>query len=131
MSPIARFVAQGTTPDSGPDGRLHDIPGRCTDAPAGEDQRLWDELEQTLLRMEFEAIIEAAYPPAADQPRAVPPARPVRTVVGGDRPITGPPLTDGPCRRAQFRHDVTHRTGPRERGPPRLGAMVGCATHPR
>jgi hypothetical protein len=116
----------------GPDGR-RDARVRWTCEPAREDprlceERLWEELERTLLRVEFEAIIAANYPPVADEPRPVPPVHRVRTDLDGDLPVRGDPPTDGSARLAGSRHGVAVGIGPRERGPPRSGRWFRAET---
>lgn len=109
-----------TTADTTRSAPVDALPGdgqESQDGPAW-DELGWDELERSLLRMEFEAIIAAAYPAVAELPRPVPPPRRVGTVVGsarvGDRPVS----TGGGRQLGQPWPGAAAGIGPRERSPP-------------
>ncbi len=104
-----------TTPVATRSAHAGALPGEDQESQDGRD---WDELERSLLRMEFEAIVAAAYPAVIERPRPVPPPRRVGTVVSSAR-VGDRLVSTGGRQLGRPWPGAAAGIGPRERSPPK------------
>jgi hypothetical protein len=116
--PVDRVVLDSTVEPTPVATRLAHVGALSKEGEESPDGRAWDELERSLLRMEFEAIIAAAYPAVGERPRPVPPPRRVGTVVSSARPVDRLVSTGGGRRLGRPWPGAAAGIGPRERSPP-------------